>query len=756
MVDKPNTSVAAPSRDFIREIIDEDLARGRHTRIVTRFPPEPNGFLHIGHAKSICLNFGIALEYGGACHLRMDDSNPTTEDKKYVRAIQEDVRWLGFDWKEHAYFASDYFEALFTLAEGLIEDGHAYVDSSDEETIRDHRGTITEPGRPTPYRDRPAEESLAMLRRMRAGEFADGTHVLRARIDLASPNMKMRDPLLYRIRHAHHYRTGDSWCLYPLYDFVHPLSDAMEGITHSICTLEFENNRELYDWVVEHCRVQHRPRQYEFARLNLTYTVMSKRKLLELVQKGHVDGWDDPRMPTLAGMRRRGVTPEAIRKFCDRIGVAKNNSTVDVALFEHTLRDDLSPRAPRLMAVFDPLEVRIENFPADAPNTLDAPLWPADVDQVGTRALPFGDRLFIERDDFSEHPPKGFHRLSPGAEVRLRHGYVIRCERVEKDASGRVCRLFCSCDPRSDAERATRVKGTIHWVSAEDAVEIPVALYDRLFRCEHPGVEGGDPLLDLNPESLLRTTALAEPEVSRLPAGAHFQLERIGYFFVDEKDGHKLFGRTVPLKDSWAKVLARATSTTEKPATATKSAALAKQKEPMRAEAAALVKAHGISSEDARVLGDDADLLQFFELARAHHGQPSSVASWLVNELPGAHRGAAVHALPFGPAEFAELVALVDGGTITGAAGKEVLRAMLGSEGNPKQIVEARGLTQIADGAELLPVIERVLEANAETVARYRGGNANLLGAFVGMVMRETRGKANPKLVNQLLLEKLG
>jgi glutaminyl-tRNA synthetase len=585
--------------------------------------------------------------------------------------------------------------------------------------------------------------------------------VLRARIDLASPNMKMRDPLLYRIRHAHHYRTGDAWCLYPLYDFVHPLSDAMEGITHSICTLEFENNRELYDWVIEHCRVQAGPRQYEFARLNLTYTVMSKRKLLELVQKGHVEGWDDPRMPTLAGMRRRGVTPEAIRRFCDRIGVAKNNSTVDVALFEHTLRDDLSPRAPRLMAVLDPLEVVIENFPPDAPSSIDAPLWPADVDRSGSRALPFGRRLFIERDDFKETPPKGFHRLSPGAEVRLRHAYVIRCERVEKDASGRTIRLICSCDPRRDAERTTRIKGTIHWVSVEHAVEVPVALYDRLFRNEHPGAAGGDPLEDLNPGSLTHTTALAEPEVDRLRAGAHFQLERIGYFFVDEKDGRKLFGRTVALKDSWAKVQARTERVPAKPVAAQKPAVekptpAPKQKEPISAAADTLVSALGISSEDARVLAADAALLQFFETARSHHDRPQSLASWLVNELPGAHRGAAMNALAFGPKEFAELVSLVDTGAITGAAGKEVLRALLEDGGSPRQIVESRGLSQIADGAELLPVIERVLEANAETVARYRSGNANLLGAFVGMVMRETRGKANPKLVNQLLLEKLG
>ncbi|MEZ4226163.1 MAG: glutamine--tRNA ligase/YqeY domain fusion protein [Polyangiaceae bacterium] len=746
------TDPRSEPRDFIREIIDEDLAQGRHRKIVTRFPPEPNGFLHIGHAKSICLNFGIARDYGGSCHLRMDDSNPTTEDEAYVRAIHQDVRWLGFEWGEHEYFASDYFERLYQLAEQLIVDGHAYVDSSDEATIRDHRGTVTEAGRPTPFRNRSAEESLDLFRRMRAGEFPDGSHVLRARIDLASPNMKMRDPLLYRIRHAHHYRTGDKWCIYPLYDFVHPLSDALEGITHSICTLEFENNRELYDWVVEHCRVESRPRQYEFARLALTYTVMSKRKLLQLVQDKHVTGWDDPRMPTLAGMRRRGVTAEALRKFCDRIGVAKNNSTVDVALFEHTLREDLSDRSPRMMAVLDPLEIVIENFPAEQAKDLDAPLWPLDMGKPGSRPLPFGDTLYVERDDFAEHPPKGFHRLSPGAEVRLRHGCVIRCDGVDKDDTGRVTRLRCHADFRPDEELSRKIKGTIHWVDKRRAVAIDVALFDRLFNCEQPGAESGDPLTDLNPHSLTEVVAWAEPALAQLPAASHVQLERLGYFFFDEHDGKRRLVRTVPLKDTWAKVKARQEA---KPAATRVDKRPELRAEPVRralSEAAqALVAAHGVTEADARVLADNDDLRAFFLAAKAHHAGAKALASWLVNELPAEHRSQVPDGLRFDARGFAELVAAVEDGTITGAAGKTVLRVMLEQGGQPRDIIDAQGLQQLGDDGALASLVQSVLDKNEDMVARYRAGNAKLLGAFVGLVMRETRGTANPTRVSELL-----
>ncbi|RMH12156.1 MAG: glutamine--tRNA ligase/YqeY domain fusion protein, partial [Gemmatimonadetes bacterium] len=530
-------------RDFIRAIVQRDVEAGTHGgRVITRFPPEPNGFLHIGHAKSICLNFGVAAEHGGRTHLRFDDTNPTTEDMRFVEAIQEDVRWLGFDWGEHLYFASDYFERLYEYAEELIRKGLAYVDSQSEEDIREGRGSVTEPGVESPYRARPAEENLDLFRRMRAGEFEDGAHVLRARIDMSSPNMLMRDPLLYRIRHAHHYRTGDAWCIYPLYDFAHCLSDSIEGITHSICTLEFENNRELYDWILDHLDVpQPRPRQYEFNRLNLEYTVLSKRKLLRLVGEGHVEGWDDPRMPTLAGLRRRGVTPEAIRTFCDMVGVAKTDSRVDLDKLEYAIRDDLNRRAPRAMAVLRPLKLVIENYPEDREERFEAPAFPPDVGGEGSRALPFGREIFIDAGDFALEPPPGFHRLAPGREVRLKYAYLVRCTDVVRDAEGRVVELRATYDPESRGGRAPdgrRVKGTIHWVSAAHAVPLTVRQYDRLFSVPDPDdvPEGEDFLANLNPESLVTVEAFGEPGLADVAPGEHRQFERLGYFVADPVD----------------------------------------------------------------------------------------------------------------------------------------------------------------------------------------------------------------------------
>ncbi|HEY4590366.1 MAG TPA: glutamine--tRNA ligase/YqeY domain fusion protein, partial [Thermoanaerobaculia bacterium] len=445
----PDTTPTTPGRDFIRDMVERDRAAGKHGgRVVTRFPPEPNGYLHIGHAKSICLNFGLALENGGVCHLRFDDTNPETEDQEYVESIQRDVRWMGFDWGKNLFFASDYYERLYDFAVELIRMGKAYVDSLSEDEIREYRGTVTEPGRNSPYRDRSVEENLDLLARMRAGEFADGAHVLRAKIDMSSPNMKMRDPLLYRIKRASHYRRGDAWCIYPMYDFAHPLSDAIEGITHSLCTLEFENNRDIYDWLVDTLPFPDPPRQTEFARLNLTYTVMSKRKLLELVERKLVSGWDDPRLPTLAGLRRRGFTPAALQDFCERIGVAKANSTVDVTLLEYCQREDLNPQVPRVMCVLRPLKLVIENYPEDQVEELEAPFYPHDVPREGSRKVPFSRTLYIERDDFAEVPPKGFHRLSPGREVRLRYGYFVRCESVVKDpATGEIVEIRCTYDP---------------------------------------------------------------------------------------------------------------------------------------------------------------------------------------------------------------------------------------------------------------------------------------------------------------------
>jgi glutaminyl-tRNA synthetase len=567
MSEKTQTVEPAQSLDFIREIVTEDLRSGKHGgRVHTRFPPEPNGYLHVGHAKSICLNFGVALEFGGACNLRFDDTNPEKEDVEYVDSIQADVRWLGFDWDDRMFYASDYFEQLYQLAEQLIRDGHAYVDSLSADEIRAHRGTLTEPGTNSPDRERPADESVDLFRRMRAGDFEDGVYVLRAKIDMASPNINMRDPILYRIRHATHHRTGDAWCIYPTYDYAHPISDALEGITHSLCTLEFEDHRPLYDWLIDMLTrsgapFRSRPQQIEFARLNLNYTLMSKRKLLALVEQRYVTGWDDPRMPTIAGIRRRGFTPEAIRDFCSRIGVAKKENVIDVALLEHTVREDLNKRAPRAMAVLRPLKVVIENYPEGRIEEVEAVNNPEDP-SAGTRRLPFGRELYIERDDFMEEPPKKFFRLSPGTEVRLRYAYIVKCERVVKDAAGTVTELRCTYDPESltGATAARRVKGTLHWVSASHAKDAEVRLYDCLFASSNPGEDGRDPLTDLNPDSLERLAGCKiEPAVASAPPGMRYQFERQGYYCadLDTTAAAPVFNRTVTLKDTWAKIASR-------------------------------------------------------------------------------------------------------------------------------------------------------------------------------------------------------
>ncbi len=546
--------------DFIRQIVAEDLRTGKHGgRVVTRFPPEPNGYLHIGHAKSICLNFGIAGEQpDGVCHLRFDDTNPAKEDVEYVDSIQTDVRWLGFDWGTNLFYASDYFERLYEHALQLIRQGDAYVDSQTPEEIRKHRGSFTEPGTNSPFRDRPTEESLDLFARMRKGEFPDGTHVLRAKIDMASPNLNMRDPVLYRIRHASHHRTGDAWCLYPMYDYAHPISDAIEGITHSICTLEFEDHRPFYDWLLDHLRTPAHPQQIEFARLNLGYTVMSKRKLLTLVQDKHVGGWDDPRMPTISGLRRRGVTPEAIRTFCERIGVAKRDSTVDVAMLEHAIREDLNQRAPRVMAVLRPIKVVLENWPEGKVETLQAVNNPENP-SAGTRDVPFSRELWIEADDFREVPPPKYFRLSPGKEVRLRWAYIVKCTGVVKNPAGEIVEVRCAVDEASrggNPADGRKIKATIHWVSAAHALDAEVRLYDRLFTVESPG--GDDWLTHLNPASLERLEGCKlEPSLAHADAGSLWQFERMGYFCadaVDSRPGKPVFNRTVTLRDTWAKI----------------------------------------------------------------------------------------------------------------------------------------------------------------------------------------------------------
>jgi glutaminyl-tRNA synthetase len=541
--------------DFIREIVEEDLKTGKHQTIVTRFPPEPNGYLHIGHAKSICLNFGLALRYGGRCHLRLDDTNPCKEEMEYVESIERDVRWLGWDWGGHHYYASDYYERLHDYAVDLIRRGKAFVCELDEEGMRAHRGTLTEPGRPSPWRDRTIEENLDLFARMRAGEFPDGAKVLRARIEMASPNFNMRDPVIYRIRHATHHRTGAAWCIYPMYDFAHGLSDCIEGITHSICTLEFEDHRPLYDWFLAALDLpMPRPRQIEFARLELTRTVMSKRKLLDLVTSKTVAGWDDPRMPTLSGLRRRGVPPEAIRDFCERIGVAKRNSIVEFELLEHCIREELNKSARRAMAVMNPVKLIIDNYPDDRSEELDAENNPENP-SAGTRRVAFCRELFVEEEDFAESPPKGWHRLTPGKEVRLKHAYIVRCERAIRDADGRLVEIHCTFDPETRGGATPdgrKIKGTLHWVSARHAARAEIRLIDHLF-LEEEG-EGGP---KINPDSLVRIeSCMLEPSLAEAKPGAHFQFLRQGYFTADEKDhtpGRPVFNRTVGLRDSWGK-----------------------------------------------------------------------------------------------------------------------------------------------------------------------------------------------------------
>ena len=556
------TNESTTSTNFIQQAIVADNESSRFDkRVHTRFPPEPNGYLHIGHAKSICLNFGLARHFGGLCNLRFDDTNPTKESVEYVESQKEDVRWLGFDWHDRELYASDYFGELYEFAKQLVLEGKAYVDDLSQEEIREYRGTLTQPGKESPYRDRSAEDNLDLLERMKAGEFPDGSHVLRAKIDMASPNLNMRDPVMYRILHTEHHRTGDDWCIYPMYDFAHGQSDSIEGITHSICTMEYEDHRPLYDWFLQELGM-YQPRQIEFARLNLSHTVLSKRRLLRLVEGGYVNGWDDPRMPTIAGFRRRGYTPEAIRDFCDRVGVAKNAAIIDIALLEHSLRDHLNMTAPRAMAVMRPLKVVITNYPEGETDWLDAVNNPED-ESAGTRKVPFSRELYIEREDFMEDPPRRFYRLAPGREVRLRYGYFIKCEEVVKDESGDVVELRCTYDPETrggSAPDGRRVRATLHWVSAAHAIDAEVRLYDHLFTRWNPDdddEDGADWLSFLNPESLVVVEAKLEPSLAGAAPGYRCQFERQGYFCVDTKDsrpGHVVFNRTTTLRDTWARV----------------------------------------------------------------------------------------------------------------------------------------------------------------------------------------------------------
>jgi glutaminyl-tRNA synthetase len=749
------------SKDFLRTIVENDLKSGKYNEVVTRFPPEPNGFPHIGHAKSICINFGIANDYNGYCNLRMDDTNPTTEDTKYVEALKDAVEWLGFSWGSNkVYYTSDYFPKIYEYAVQLIKMGKAYVDSINEEEMREFRGTVTQAGRRSEYANRSIEENLDLFERMKKGEFKDGDHVLRAKIDMSAANMKMRDPLLYRIRHSHHFRTGDEWCIYPMYDYAHCLSDYIEGVTHSICTLEFENNRDIYDWVLDTLELKlPRPYQHEFARLGINYTVMSKRKLLELVNGNYVSGWDDPRMPTIAGYKRRGYTKESILNFCDQIGIAKANSMVDVSQLEFCIRDDLNTKVPRVMAVLDPIKVTIENYSGS--EEIDAPYFPHDIPKEGSRIIPFSNEVYIEREDFSENPVKGYNRLTLEQPVRLRHAYIITCKEVIKDASGNIVEIKAEYNPNSKSGSDTsgiKVKSAIQWVDAVRAKKIEVRLYDRLYKNEAP--EG---LEDLNPNSLtIIKDALIEPAVITDKADVRFQFEREGYFYadpIDYTDENPVFNKIVGLKDSWAKK----TKTEDKPVEKVvvkqevkKEAVIGVEQEMNESQKVLFEKYTsnlGLNNEVSNILARDEELSKFYEEALAELNSPIAIANIVANDVAKELKQS--DKLKFDAKQIAQLVKMIDEEIISNKIAKQVFEEMVKTGENPSKIVEDKGLVQITDVNIISPIIDEVIAKNPDNVAKYKAGNDKLFGFFVGQVLKATDGKANPKVVNDLVMEKL-
>ncbi len=746
-------------KDFLRLIVEEDLKNGKYNKVVTRFPPEPNGFPHIGHAKSININFGIAKDFQGVCTLRMDDTNPTTEDTKYVEALKDAVTWLGFDWEGEVRYTSDYFPKIYEYAIELIKMGKAYVDSLDEEEIREYRGTVTEPGKRSKYADRSIEENLELIEKMRKGEYKEGEHVVRAKIDMSAANMKMRDPLLYRIRHAHHYRTGDNWKIYPMYDFAHCLSDYIEGVSHSICTLEFENNRDIYDWVLDTLKLEPpRPYQHEFARLGINYTVMSKRKLLELVNDNHVNGWDDPRMPTIAGYKRRGYTPEAINTFCYQIGIAKANSMVDVSQLEFCIRDDLNPKVPRVMCVLDPLKITIENY--EGSEEIEASYYPHDVPKEGSRKIPFSKTIYIEREDFDENPPKGYYRLTPEQPVRLKHAYIITCKEVIKDANGKIVEIKAEYHPNSKSGNDTsgiKVKSAIQWVDAKKAKQIEVRLYDRLYKNEAP--EG---LEDLNPDSLkIIKDAIIEPAVISEKPDERFQFERQGYFYadpIDYTDINPVFNKIVGLKDSWAKKATKEPSK-QTPKTETKKVQIDGDVTPMTKEQQSLFDRYTselkLNTTVSDILARDADLSSFYEEALKNLNSPLNLANIVANEVSRELKEKSLSELQFTAKELSELVKMIDEETISTKIAKQVFEEMSKTGENPKKIVEDKGLIQISDPVQILPIIDEVIAKNPDNVEKYKAGNNKLFGFFVGQVLKATGGKANPKVVNELVTEKL-
>ena len=750
------------NRDFLRAIVEEDLKNGKYKDIVTRFPPEPNGFPHIGHAKSIYINFGIAKSYKGKCNLRMDDTNPTTEDTKYVEALKEAVEWLGYKWAGEVRYTSDYFPKIYEYAVELVKRGKAYVDSLNEDEIKEYRGTVTTPGKRSKYANRSVEENLDLLTRMRKGEFKEGEHILRAKIDMSAANMKLRDPLLYRIRHAHHFRTKDEWCIYPMYDFAHCLSDYIEGVSHSICTLEFENNRDIYDWVLDNLDLEPpRPYQHEFARLGINYTVMSKRKLLELVNGDYVSGWDDPRMPTIAGYKRRGYTPEAILTFCEQIGVAKANSMVDVSQLEFCIRDDLNQKVPRVMCVLDPIKVTIENY--EGSEKIEASYYPHDVPKEGSRKITFSNEVYIEREDFMENPPKGYNRLTLEQPVRLRHAYIITCKELIKDSSGKIVEIkaIYNKDSKSGQDRSgIKVKSAIQWVDAKSAKRIEVRLYDRLYKSETPeGVE------DLNPDSLtIVKDALIEPAVITDQVDERFQFERQGYFYadpIDYSDEHPVFNKIVGLKDSWAKK-----TKNEKEPKATVVPKSEPKKEIVHGEAQAMTKEQKalfenytnnlkLNSEVSNILARDAKLSSFYDSCLQELYSPISLANIIANEVAKELKDKDLKELKFTPLQIASLINMVDKETISSKIAKQVFEQMSQTGEEPSKIVENKGLIQISDPKVIEPIIDEIIANNKDNLERYRAGNSKLFGFFVGQVLKATNGKANPKVVNEIVTKKL-
>ena len=733
--------------NFIRDIVRDDIASDRHGgAVITRFPPEPNGHLHIGHAKAICVDFGVAAEFGGRCNLRMDDTNPEKEEQEYVDGIMEDVRWLGFDWGDGFFHASDYFEQLFACAEHLVREGKAYVCFLTLDEVREYRGSIDAPGRPSPSRDASCEDNLRELHKMRNGEYPDGHCTLRAKIDMANPNMKLRDPPLYRIRRETHQRTGDDWCIYPFYDYAHPLSDAFEEVTHSICTLEFQDNRAIYDWAVQNCPIPAwEPKQYEMARLYLAGTMLSKRRLIALVRDGHVAGWDDPRMPTLKGYRRRGVPASAIREWIARLGVAKADNLVDPATLDACIRDALNHEAPRVMGVLDPLKLTITNWPEGKVDWLDADLWPHDVPKEETRRVPFAATLWVERSDFAKKPPKKWRRLAPNTEVRLRYGYLVTCTDVV-EVDGVVTELRCTYDPDSrggNAADGRRVKGTIHWVSADHAIDAEVRLYERLFTVDRPDAEE-DHIACLNPNALTTKSARLEPFLADVEVGARFQFERQGYFVRDPDAG--VFNRIVPLRDSFKRKATTGPKKVEKVGEAK-----ARSLSEVEARRAAALEGRGLPREQAEILATSPQMLTFFEAACAAHDSPKGIASLITGELMRAVKETPLEELHITPGRLGRVVALYDDGTLNSKLARKLLAALLVEDLEPDAVVADRGWKKIADPAVLNPIIASVLEANEGKVAAYRSGRHGLAGFFIGQVMQATRGQADPQLVQQLV-----